>query len=591
MRFVLAILFLGACLHAFPQLIIKGLSGERAAFRAQEISEPLPAIGLPFWDDFSTTQDTLSKFWEFSDGVFVNKTLAVNPPTVGVATLDGADANGDLYDPEALFPGLNDQLISRRTDLSSLSADESLYLSFFYQMGGSGELPEESDSLRLQMLDADSIWQTVWKVRADEVPGSTTFEQEILKVESIYRHADFRFKFETFGSLQGPFDTWHIDYVYLDNGRSSGDLNYLDRAFTGSLSSIIAPYYEMPATHFFADPSTYLETQTFQGGNLDDQPHTLDVEYTLENTLSGEVFNFSDGDQSFTSSGVTDFTISQSPNITAVNPAPDSVVFINTISTNTNDPDSPIDYRVNDSLRTTFHFTDYYAYDDGKAEFAAGVRQNGGSIAVEYLVENVVDTLTHIDFYFPKITPLSEGKSITVKAWKSLSRDALVTVDHVISASDRNEFVRVALPNPVIVTDTVFVGFTQKTAEYIGVGLDRNNLQAKNRVYFRTTDQWQKNQEAEGVLMIRPVFAKTNDLVLGELPVQNAVNIFPNPTRGDVRVSGAYKSIQVWDLSGALLLEEGRGQHHDLSRLEDGLYLLKVIRGDSVESFKILIKK
>jgi hypothetical protein len=62
----------------------------------------------------------------------------------------------------------------------------------------------------------------------------------------------------------------------------------------------------------------------------------------------------------------------------------------------------PIDFRANDTVNVKYSLKDYYAYDDGVAEYAAGLTQAGNRAA--YLFEMLTplpDTLVGIDFYVP----------------------------------------------------------------------------------------------------------------------------------------------------------------------------------------------
>jgi hypothetical protein len=468
--------------------------------------------------------------------------------------------------------------------------DETVYLSFFWEAGGNGEMPEEADSLRLQFLNADSVWVTEWKMRADNAPSNDSFTQSILNVEAQYRHTDFRFKFESFGSLQGPFDTWHVDYVYLNNGRNLGDITYLDRAFTGSLSSLIGPYREMPSAHFFADPSKYVKLQNFQASNLDVTPHTLDLDYTLVNTESGDVFNFNDDGNVFLSGELKEITLGQQPTINSLAEPPDSVVFVATLTSNFSDPVSPINFRINDTIRAEYTFQNYYAYDDGVAEFAAGVRQDKGSIAVLYALETA-DTISHIDIYFPSISPSSTGSSINVNVWKSLDVSGLISSkNYTISSRDRNEFTRIQLASPKLVQDTIYIGFTQNTDEYVGVGVDRSDLSTKDRAYFQTSSDWQQNVQVNGVLMIRPVFANS-DFVLGTREPQEKITFYPNPTNGDLVIPNDHSRIQVISLNGKVVLDQKQKTKYELGDLKEGLYLLKIFGPLQTTSTFKLIKR
>ena len=587
----LSIAFVILAQWVFGQLIIKPIVPESGSQRSDKTKDELVAIALPFWDDFSSSGDVPDTLlWEFSTSVFINEAIAIDPPTFKAATFDGLDEFGQLYSEDSEFPSLTDQLISRQIDLGNLVGDETIHLSFFWEAGGNGEMPEGADSLRLQFLNADSVWVTEWKMRADNAPTNDSFTQVILKVDSEYRHGDFRFRFESFGSLQGPFDTWHVDYVYLDNGRNLGDLTYLDRAFTGTLSSLISPYREMPSAHFFADPSKYIEPQKFQASNLDVTPHTLDLDYNLVNTESGSVFNFNDDGNIFLPGELKEITLAQQPSIGPDVNAPDSVVFVATLTSNFSDPIAPINYRINDTIRAQYTFQNHYAYDDGVAEFAAGVRQDKGSIAVLYVLETA-DTLSHIDIYFPSISPSSAGSSIDVNVWKQLDAPGSISSrNHTISSSGRNEFTRIQLASPRVVQDSIYIGFTQNTSEYVGVGVDRSNLPAKDRAYFQTSGDWQPNSLVNGVLMIRPVF-DSSDFVLGsEIPTEK-VTFYPNPTNGDLIIPGKHSAIQVLSLGGKILIEEKQKTKYDLSALKSGIYLLRIMdERQATKIFKLLRK-
>ena len=574
---------------AFGQLIIKPIKRGNISHRSDKINADLPAITLPFWDDFSSSGDSPDTLlWEFSNSIFVNEAIAIDPPTYKAATFDGLDEFGQLYDENSEFPNLTDQLISRRIDLGNFVGDETIHLSFFWEAGGNGEMPDGADSLRLQFLNADSVWVTEWKMRADNAPSNDSFTQTILNLKTSYIHADFRFKFESFGSLQGPFDTWHVDYVYLNRGRSISVLDYKDRAFTGSLSSIIGPYREMPSSHFFTDPSKYLQFQTFQVSNLDATRHTLDLDYSLINTENGEVFNFKDDGNTFQSGELKEITLVQLPTINPATTASDSVVFVATLTSNFSDPISPINFRLNDTIRAEYTFQNYYAYDDGVAEFAAGVRQDKGSIAVLYALE-AADTITHIDIYFPSISPSSVGSSVNVNVWKTLDGfDPIASKNYTISSTNRNEFTRIQLALPKLVKDTIYIGFTQNTDEYVGVGIDRSNLSAKDKVYFNTGGNWQPNSLVNGVLMIRPVFA-SSDFVLGTDAPSVNMSFYPNPTNGDLIISNNHSRIQVISLNGRILFDQKQKVKYDLSALKEGLYLLRIFEKDhEPRTFKLI---
>jgi hypothetical protein len=123
---------------------------------------------LPFIDDFSDyTGYPNPALWEDRLG-FVNRDFPINPPTLGVVTLDALDAKGQIYAHASSSTFDADTLTSHpiRTDsifspTRALSPADSLYFSFYYQPGGGcsedpcvawarrGNRPETGDKLML----------------------------------------------------------------------------------------------------------------------------------------------------------------------------------------------------------------------------------------------------------------------------------------------------------------------------------------------------------------------------------------------------------------------------------------------------------
>ncbi len=52
---------------------------------------------LPFWDDFSADNIYPNPNLWSDKTVYINRTLAVNPPSIGVATLDAVDSQCKIY--------------------------------------------------------------------------------------------------------------------------------------------------------------------------------------------------------------------------------------------------------------------------------------------------------------------------------------------------------------------------------------------------------------------------------------------------------------------------------------------------------------
>ena len=88
--------------------------------------------------------------------------MGINPPSQYVATFDGTDVLGNAYATNNSFNGAADSLVSRPIDISQIAPSKrnNVYLSFYWQLLGKGEIPELTDSLSLMFWSIDSTWIT-----------------------------------------------------------------------------------------------------------------------------------------------------------------------------------------------------------------------------------------------------------------------------------------------------------------------------------------------------------------------------------------------------------------------------------------------
>ena len=148
---------------ASAQIKVVPIPGKPQGFKSQGwISrEHSSVLELPFWDDFSKAENVPdTALWIDSENVNINNTFGKNAPSIGVASFDGLDAFGTPYNLNAVEVGFVDSLTSRPIDLSKVPAVQinSVYLSFFFQRGGNGELPDEDDFIQLEFLSPESQW-------------------------------------------------------------------------------------------------------------------------------------------------------------------------------------------------------------------------------------------------------------------------------------------------------------------------------------------------------------------------------------------------------------------------------------------------
>ena len=124
-------------------------------------------LSLPFIDDFSYDSYKVDNDLWMESSVFVNRTYPINPPTIGVVTFDGLDANGFARDfSPSTSSEPSDTLLSQTIDLSGIS---SAYFMFHYQGRGMGDSPQQMDKLVLEFLNDTLVWEQIWSLFIDVI--------------------------------------------------------------------------------------------------------------------------------------------------------------------------------------------------------------------------------------------------------------------------------------------------------------------------------------------------------------------------------------------------------------------------------------
>ena len=184
-------------------------------------------VSLPFWEDFSSLKpgypDTAK--WVNSTSVNISDGAGINPPSVNVAEFDGLDPGGTPYNvTETTLNGFTDTLTSVeiRMDEVLLAERNSVYLSFFYQWKGNGEPPDQNDFLQVEFKNDQDNWDIVSTIYGGEIDDPTIFNTALIQVSGDqFYHDAFQFRLRSYGRLSGRYDTWIVDYIYLNKGRSN----------------------------------------------------------------------------------------------------------------------------------------------------------------------------------------------------------------------------------------------------------------------------------------------------------------------------------------------------------------------------------
>lgn len=574
-------------------------SGARTASNVRDSTR----ISLPFWDDFSRTNyhpDTTHWFADPGTAV-ISSTIGANAPTINMATFDGWNNMGVPYSSNSLLQGAGDSLVSRFIDLSQINPAlyPTCYISFFWQKQGRGEIPDEMDSIRLQFIDANKIWRTVWRKTGAGISETNTFQPEILQISNpSFFHTYSQFRFQSFGRLSGGYDTWNIDYVYLNLNRNAGDMAFEDRAMASMPSSWISTYYAMPYDHFLLSLETLLQTTSVQISNMDSQVQPVeffaqirDSTRILDEMNQGTPINLAP--KSIVN------VVSEAINPAAFDPEADTLSLILQTKTYINSGDSAnwlnkYDLRANDTTYNQILLDKDLAYDDGTAEWAAGLSQQAAMLAYRFVIPKP-DVITSVKFYFPEFSPSAAGKSFTLIIWDDINKyrqGRLLTEQHIVQQSTRlNEFTIYTLGRPVAVLDTFYVGYEQLIPDFFAVGLDKNGNFIPGNVFINLDGVWEQADNVEGNFMIRPVFGF--EAAVGfEEELFRDIKIFPNPAQDRFNIYGAIEEAVIFDLLGneIMRLQDSMQEREVRISSGKGLYLLKIRKEGKYKTFKLVIQ-
>jgi len=561
-------------------------------------------LTLPIWDDFSYAGGFPdSSIWINSPNVLINQSQGINPPTLGIATFDGSTANAGIYNPALEAIGIADSLVSKPINLSTLGPTEinSVYLSFFWQFYGLQEIPDAEDSLRLFFKNQQNQWEVIDVFDRDRAITNDTFQQVIYKVEPRFLHTAFQFKFENKARLSGSFDAWHIDYVYINKNRSITDASYLDRAITQPPDYVFDGYSSMPVQQFVTDPAKFLIPSKVDIYNLDELLQPIEYTAILRNTFDKDdiydTLNFN----------------------TEVNP-PLQGLQRRTLYTNLLNPDrldlesdslfltldfyissgdtiseGIIDFRINDTTSMDFALTNFYATDDGTAEFGLGMEQLDAQLAYMFVLEEP-DVINRVDIHFPNIGRDQAGTAFNLRVWRRLTDnpdDLLferqdVSIDPITTF---NEFQSIRLSD-IFVTDTFYIGYEQRTNLFMAVGFDKQH-DSGHRIFYNVLGDWIPNTDHHGSLMIRPYFGDATPTALPEA-LTDGLQVYPNPAVNMIRIEGKIEEVVLYDLLGHKLIQKKCSDETtelDLSALKEGVYILRGYSGGVYYSEKIMKKR
>lgn len=615
---------------AFSQFVVVPVPRDSQKKKNQGNQSRIQALTpmlLPFWDDFSFSNsknyphDTL---WEYGQSVDLNFGEGIHPPSLGVVTFDGLDSLGRPYSiNDPLAKGYADKLVSRSIDLDTVPAGlrNTVYLSFYYQSEGNGEAPDPGDHLDVDFKNNLGTWETVISIQNDGTLKADTFNTMFLPVNQPgYFHKAFQFRFRAYGRLSGPYDTWNVDYVYLNSGRSATDNAFPDRAIVTPMTSLFTKgYWAIPKKHFMTNIDSNLNKPSLELYNLDDS-----IRQPINYSYWSEVITYKDSVATSSGAILLDSlvtlldilpqarktgTVSSTPPPGLFDPAADSfriklkfglTTKDNLLLADNGDYDSaiykPIDFRLNDTTRAEHMISNYYAYDDGSAEYGIGLNQPGAQAAYLFRMRTTEpDTIVAVDIFFPRFGD-ETSQIILLRILGDLtgSEQSILHEENIqVNRSQMDTLWRYTLNvNTVGVQDTFYVGWKQSSAAVIPVGFDKNS-NSGDKMYFNVNGTWEQNLTEKGSMMIHPVFGK-GGLVTGLPEAGQVIHAFPNPNPGVFYLSGEPDYLEIYDLTGKSVSFSKEITDHrtriEMSNAYPGIYLLKTYDKRRFTTQKILVR-
>jgi hypothetical protein len=548
----------------------------------------------------------------FDDYAYINNTFPVNPPTIGVATLDGLNQYGLPYNNSSPGNyGTADYLTSNPINISSYIESDSLYLSFFFEAQGNGDYPDVDDSLILEFKDDAGFWNVMWfdtgYSQQSYVPD--TFAQVLIEVPTISASGNlyfasnfktFQFRFRNKASLSGNNNHWNIDYVKLDANRSSVDTTIHDIAFVYPFPTILKNYTRESSSQF-QYPADLSDSVPLLIHNLDPIAYTnppatsffkgaVEV-YPSQATVGGLSVSFNAGPYN-----AEEIIPSLEYHIPST--AVDSLVLVST---------SCISYLAandaivsNDTIRRTQTFGSVMAYDDGSAERSYGLVGSGSELlqfAYEFNL-NKPDTLTAFQVMFAQVDEYNVSDLVfSFEAWDSLQLKNYTFVATPIYSlvnqvplyiDSTNGFATFVLDTPLLIPKHFYFGWSQTDNRRLEIGYDVNSTLGFPHMFVNTGDYWDSTlATVQGSPMIRLILDSaywgTTSYPLGVINLNKEntdnLNVYPNPSSGILNVSTTNNApnlqVSIQNAIGEQVMYlPAVNNQIDISQLANGLYML-----------------
>ncbi|NOR87761.1 MAG: T9SS type A sorting domain-containing protein, partial [Bacteroidales bacterium] len=253
---------------------------------------------------------------------------------------------------------------------------------------------------------------------------------------------------------------------------------------------------------------------------------------------------------------------------------------------------------VGDTAIRIQEFSNYYAYDDGTPEAGYGLSVKNAKAAVKFKL-NTKDTLRQVQMYFNPTLSHANDQNFDLIVWKSIDPEEIIYTKRLKTefTDGLYNFYTYDLDTSIVLANEFYIGFQQLNEQNLNVGFDYA-IDSKEYLFFSINSEWNPSIY-NGSLMIRPVFGQKMTTAVDEVVEEEIrINIYPNPLRGnylnfDVNKSVNQYEVEIYSLTGQKVLSGNLASSMDVSRLNNGIYLVRILHLETGESNtqKLIIRR
>lgn len=589
----------------------------------------------PFFDDFSWSNIYPDDSLWIDKKVFINNHMALYPISCGVATFDGLNSNGMPYNPGVINSKgkIADELTSVPFDFSNYSSSDNIFLSFFYQAQGIGDMPEPYDSLVLEIKPdrywAGSVWDSTKWIRIWSTAGTKVkaFEQVSLKVPEFiidttaiidtiarFYHDVFQFRFRNYASLAGNLDHWHLDYVYMAKGRDTNDLYYEDVAIVYEPKSLLNDYTSMPWSHLIADKNQLRSSMEMSVRNNYYQTRKAQGGYEIIDTFDNDQIMFDDNANSQDVYTFLTFPLTDSMQHNFLyNDVSNFDTFA--LEVKLENHNYSTDIRSKNNVCSKYQvFSNYYAYDDETPEMGYGITAaNYSRVAYRFkMADNYpsTDSLRGMAIFFNQSNEERSNRDFTLMVWNDYTNEPIYFKDTITPQFNNNKdngYYIYEFDTVLSMDGEFYIGWEQYEDYFMNVGLDMNYYQLKSdsipsqansNIHYYVQGKW-LNSSVAGAIMMRPIFSDKSIINSIKQKKQKTFEftVYPNPAKNEFYIKSRDikdKQLSLFDISGKLVLSkklDATGRVN-VENLDKGFYIIRLIdeKKNIISNSKIIIQ-